>query len=266
MNEIRNIEAARVWGRAGADYDFISFGLSDGLTHAVQALWPCPGERILDVATGTGRTARMVAEQGARVTGVDFAAGLLDAARDLSAHLADRLDLQEGDAEALPFADAAFDGVISTYGVMFAFDQARAAAELARVTRAGGRLVLMTWYDEPEEYIPAFFAMVGRYSQTPPPGPSPMNWGNPEWICATLAGAFEIDCEPVTTTLYAPDAETLWDKYRKGFGPMQMAIDALDPAGVSAFRRDFRALHARFDTGNGLRIDRKALMVRGIRR
>lgn len=265
MNEIRNIDAARAWGRAGADYDFISFGLSDGLAHAVQALWPRPGEHILDVATGTGRTARLVAEQGARVTGVDFAEGLLDAARAMSAHLADRLDLQEGDAEALPFPDAAFDGVISTYGVMFAFDQARAAAELARVVRPGGRMVLMTWFDDPDDYIPAFFAMVGRHSDAPPPPASPMNWGDPDWIGATFARDFVIDCEPVTTTLYAPDADALWDKYRKGFGPMDMAIGALTPAEVAAFRDEFRALHAPYDTGNGLRVDRKALMVRGVR-
>lgn len=266
MTEPHNQAAARAWGSAGADYEFISFGLSDGLSHAVQALWPVPGEHILDIATGTGRTARLVAEQGARVTGADIADGLLSAAREFGAHLAPRLDFTHADAEALPFADAAFDGVISTYGVIFAGRPARAAAEIARVTRPGGRLVLLTWADDPADYIPAFFAMVGRYSAAPPPEHSPMLWGDPGWIGDTFGDAFHITCRETCTTLFAPDADTLWRKYRKGFGPMEMAIRALPEAETAAFQADFRALHAPYETARGLCIPRKALLVEGTRR
>jgi ubiquinone/menaquinone biosynthesis C-methylase UbiE len=101
------------------------------------------GEHILDVATGTG--CRNVARSGAMVTGVDIAPELLAAAADLSRHIRPPIEFLLGDAEKLPFDDSAFDGVISTFGVMFAIDQAAAAAELGRVCRSGGRLVLATW-------------------------------------------------------------------------------------------------------------------------
>ncbi|KPP84082.1 MAG: Methyltransferase domain [Rhodobacteraceae bacterium HLUCCA08] len=265
MTQTRDNAAAEAWGRAGAHCDFISFGLNDGLGYAVQALWPRPGEHILDLATGTGRTARLVAELGATVTAADFAEGLLAPARAMSAHL-DNLTLVQADAQALPFDDAAFDGVISTYGVMFAADQARAASELARVTRPGGRMVLLTWFDDPKEYIPGFFAMVGRYSDAPAPQAAPMNRGDADWIDRIFGDWFALDCAPVNTRLYAPDADTLWDKYRKGFGPMGAAISSLDADAVDSFLADFRALHAPCLTGTGLCIDRKALLVRGTRR
>ncbi|PWE32444.1 methyltransferase type 11 [Maritimibacter sp. 55A14] len=266
MIESHNIDAARAWGHAGANYDFISFGLNDGLSHAVQCLWPLPGEHILDVATGTGRTARLVAEQGADVTGIDIAEGLLEPARAMSAHLAPRVAFRQADAEALPFDDAQFDGAISTYGVMFAGKPDRAAAELARVIKPGGRMVLTTWYDDPEDYIPAFFAMVGKYADAPPPEVSPMVWGNADWLTRTFGADFDLDLSERITTLYAPDADTLWQKYRKGFGPMDLAASELDPDRLAAFQQDFRDLHAPYATGRGLKIDRKAMLVQGIRK
>jgi SAM-dependent methyltransferase len=266
MVQDHNAAAATAWGHAGAAYDFISFGLSDGLSHAVQALWPRPGERIVDVATGTGWTARLAALQGARVTGIDIADDLLDAATRLSAHLAPKLDFAHADAEAMPFADGAFDGAVSTYGVIFAGRPEAAAAELARVIRPGGRMVLLTWADDPGGYIPAFFSLVGGYADGPPPESSPFLWGDPDWIGATFSNDFDITCSGHVTTLFAPDADTLWEKYRKGFGPMDLVASALPPDRLSAMRQDFADLHAPYDTGHGLRIDRKALLVRGVRR
>jgi SAM-dependent methyltransferase len=264
MTQPHNLAAAEAWGHAGAGYDFISFGLSDGLSHAVQRLWPKPGEKILDVATGTGWTARLVAQQGASVTAIDIADGLLEAACELSSHLP--ITYRHADAELLPFENGGFDGVISTYGVMFAGDQQAAAWELARVVRPGGRMVLTTWFADPESYIPAFFAMVGRYSGAPAPQQSPMNWGNRDWIEDTFGETFDIRAEKVTTTLYAPDADTLWIKYINGFGPMNLTADALDAAQLEAFRQEFRDLHAPYDTGHGLKIDRDALLVSGVRK
>src|SRR5262245_2540736 len=112
--------AAEIWGQGGAAYDIISFGLSDALAHATQRLNPKPGHSVLDIGTGTGWTARNVARLGARVTATDIAAPLLEAARDLSGPLADRITFRQADAESLPFGDAEFDGVISTFGVIFA--------------------------------------------------------------------------------------------------------------------------------------------------
>jgi SAM-dependent methyltransferase len=266
MVQEHNAAAAAAWGHAGANYDFISFGLSDGLSYAVQALWPVQGERILDIATGTGWTARLAAGLGAEVVGIDIADALLQSAVALSTHLAPSLSFRHADAEELPFDDGAFDGVISTYGVIFAGRPDIAASELARVTKKGGRMVLLTWYDDSDGYIAQFFAMVGHYADRPGPDISPFVWGDPDWISATFSDSFDITTEKLTTTLFAPDSETLWHKYRKGFGPMDLAASTLSLDRLTAFQQDFHDLHARHHTGRGLRIERKALLVRGRKR
>ena len=137
-----------MWGRGGRAYDEVSFAISDVLAHAAQRLNARAGERILDVATGTGWSARNAARGGAKVTGVDISPELIAAAADLSAHVRPPIEFRLADAEQLPFNDGVFDGVISTFGVMFAVNQAAAAAQLGRVCRSGGRLTLATWAPE----------------------------------------------------------------------------------------------------------------------
>jgi SAM-dependent methyltransferase len=130
--------AAAMWGQGGKDYDEVSFAISDALAHAAQRLNARAGERILDIATGTGWSARNVARGGAVVTGADISPELLAAARDLSGHMRPPIEFHLADAEQLPFDDAAFDGVISTFGVIFAINQessssrARACVPLRR--------------------------------------------------------------------------------------------------------------------------------------
>jgi len=152
--------AATMWGKGGRDYDHVSFAVSEALAHAAQRLNAREGEHILDIATGTGWSARNAARRGAVVTGVDIAPQLLAAAADLSAHTWPPIEFRLGDAEKLPFDDGAFDGVISTFGVMFAANQAEAAAELARVCRSGGRLVLATW--APDGAVAKFFGVIAQ--------------------------------------------------------------------------------------------------------
>ena len=113
--------AATMWGRGGKHYDDVSYAISDALAHAAQRLNARAGERILNIATGTGWSARNVARTGAAVTGVDISEELLAAARELSAHVRPPIDFRQADAERLPFGDGAFDGVTSTFGIMFAF-------------------------------------------------------------------------------------------------------------------------------------------------
>src|SRR5262249_15630830 len=136
-----NEKAAAVWASGGRDYDRISETTADVIEHVVLRLRPRSGERFLDVATGTGWAARRVTERGARVVGVDIGAGLIAAARTLSPGI----EFEIGDAETLAFADASFDGVVSTFGIMFAARAEDAARELARVCRRGGRLGLVAW-------------------------------------------------------------------------------------------------------------------------
>ena len=113
-----NARPAAVWSSGGDAYEQISRGISDSIEHCVLRLSPQPGERILDLSTGTGWTSRLVARRGATVVGVDIADGLLEVARARAEGLP--ITYQVGDAEALPFEDGAFDAVVSTYGVMFA--------------------------------------------------------------------------------------------------------------------------------------------------
>ena len=137
-----NVKAAALWGSGGRAYDRISRSVASGIDHAVERLNPARGERILDVATGTGLTSRTVARLGAQVIGVDIADPLLDAAREIAKEQTLAIEYRRGDAEELPFNDGEFDAVISTFGVMYASDQQRAASELARVCRRGGRVAV----------------------------------------------------------------------------------------------------------------------------
>ena len=258
--------AARMWGLPGTAYDRISFGLSDAISHAVQLLWPRLGERVLDIGTGTGWAARLAARRGARVTGVDIAPGMLSAAERLSRGIEPLPEFIRASAEALPFEDASFDGVISTYGVIFAENPSAAIGEMARVLRPGGRLALATWADEPEGYIARFFALIARWSDAPPPPASPFDWGRPDWLARAMAGRFEIGCREQTTLLYAPDTATVWEEYVNGFGPVATTHAALPESRRAGFRADFEGLHQPYETSIGLVIPRSALLVRGIRR
>lgn len=256
---------ARMWGEPGRFYDGISFGLSDTISHTVQALWPRPGERILDIGTGTGWGARLAAWRGAVVTGVDIAPGMLDAAESLSAGLDPRPTFQRGAAESLPFDDESFDGVLSTYGVIFSGEPVRAVAEMARVLRRDGRLALATWADDPEGYIAGFFGLVGAWSDAPPPPASPFDWGRPDWLLETLGAFFEIEVRKQVTTLYAPDVATVWEEYVRGFGPVAATYAMLPPDRCEAFRAAFEDFHRPYETALGLTIPRLALVVRGMR-
>src|SRR2546423_11309032 len=127
-----NLKAQSVWNSPGGRYDDISRSIADAIEHAVERLQPRSGERILDLATGTGWGSRILAQRfpGANVTGVDIADQMLDHARAAAKQQNLNIDYQHADAEKLPFADAAFDGVVSTFGVMFVGKSEAAAAEL----------------------------------------------------------------------------------------------------------------------------------------
>jgi SAM-dependent methyltransferase len=256
--------AATLWGRGGVQYDNVSYAISDALAHAAQRLDARPGERILDVATGTGWTARNVARTGALVTGVDIATELLEAARALSAYVTPPITFVQGDAEALPFEDGEFDGVISTFGVMFAANQEQAAAELARVCKPGGRLVIAAWV--PGGAVDEFFGVIGKHSDAPPPLASPMNWGDRQEIARLLGDAFELEFENGTNIAYHEDADAIWDWYGDGFGPIRHVMDSLDAAGRAALKADVDAYHAHYAGPIGLKVDRDYLVIRGRRR
>lgn len=262
-----NRPAAAMWGAGGRHYDEVSFAISDALAHAAQRLAPKPGANVLDIATGTGWTARNVARLGGVVTAVDIAEELLAAAQDLSVAAEPPVTYRQADAENLPFADAGFDAVISTFGVMFAPDQKRAADEMARVCRPGGRLVLATWAKTGA--VAKFFGIIASHSGSPPdtePESSPLDWGDPDHVSDLLGDAFELTFETGLNRAYHEDEEAIWQWYLRGFGPLKMLHDSLDSDARKALKADIDQYHANYRVDAGLRVDRDYLIVIGRRR
>ena len=261
-----NEKAAAMWSSGGRAYDEVSRFIAEGIEHCIIRLAPKPGERVLDIATGTGWTSRRVAEHGAKVTGIDIAEGMLAAAREIAGEKGFEIDYRLADAEALPFSDGEFDAVISTCGVMFAGNREAAAGELARVCRKGGRLALMTW--TPESNAVEMRKVLAPYMPSPPspPPPSPFDWGRPGWLKETLGGAFEFRFE--TGTLYhrIPDGESGFELLATGFGPVKVLVESLDDEQRATAKADLVAFFERYREGIGVAIPYDYLIAVGTRR
>ena len=216
------------------------------------------------MATGTGWTARLLSSRGATVTGVDIGAGVIEAAKAL----APDIDFRLADAEALPFEDASFDAVTSTFGVMFVARPEIAAREMARVCKRGGRLGLVTWV--PEGTVTGIFQTMRPYNYMPSPPenppPSPFEWGRPERISELLGDAFELRFEPGTTTLRMPNGEAVWELFVNGYGPTKALAASIDPERREQLKRDFIAFHERYRNDIGIAMPRDYLVTIGYRR
>ena len=146
-----------------------------------------PGMDVLDVACGTGNASVPAAKAGARVTGLDFAPALLEIARERASDAMVEIDFVEGDAQELPFEDASFDRVLSTFGHMFAPDHARTAAEMKRVLRPGGTIAFACW--TPEGAIARQFRTIAELVPPPPGTQPPALWGTEEHVTELLGEA-----------------------------------------------------------------------------
>jgi SAM-dependent methyltransferase len=259
-----NEKAAATWGSGGEAYDRISESIADSIEHMLNRLDVRPGERALDLATGTGWTARRLAQKGATVVGLDIGAGVIEAARRLARQANLEMELAVGDAEQTGLPDAAFDVVTSTCGVMFASRPEAVARELARLCRPGGRIGLTTW--PPGGAIAGLFGVM-RPFMPPPPSPappSPFDWGRPERVSELLGADFELRFETGTTVLRMPSAERVWEAFSTGYGPTRMLLQASDRK--EELRRDFIAFHEAHRTDLGIAMPRDYLVVVGTRR
>jgi SAM-dependent methyltransferase len=267
MKEIQahNEKSAATWGSAGRQYDRISETIADSIEHCVLRLAPKPGERILDVATGTGWTARRVAARRASVVGIDLGAELIAAAKALADDTRLALDFRVGDAERLPFEDASFDAVISTCGVMFASNPEAVAAELARVCKKGGRLGLTTW--PPDGTIARMFKVMKPYLPAPasPAPPSPFEWGIAKRVEELLGSAFELGFETGTSTLRDVDGLAIWELFSTSYGPTKTLAASLDATRRESLKREFAAFHDEFRTELGIAMPRDYLVTLGVR-
>ena len=204
------------------------------------------GQRVLDVAAGNGNVSLAAARRFCDVMATDYVPALLDRARERAA--AERLPIafREADAEALPFADESFDVVVSTFGVMFTADHDRAAAELVRVTRRGGKIGLANW--TPEGFIGQLFKTIGKHLAPPPGAKSPALWGSR----ARIAEMFEPHASSVSTAqrsfVFRYRSPQHWlDVFRTFYGPVLKTFAALDAASQSALERDLFALIGQFN-------------------
>ncbi len=204
------------------------------------------GQTVLDVAAGNGNASLAAARRWCDVTSTDYVGTLLDRGRERAA--ADRLDItfREADAEALPFADGRFDAVISTFGVMFTPDQERAAAELLRVCRQGGKIGLANW--TPDGFIGHVFKTIGRHVAPVAGLRSPALWGTEERL-TELFGSAEASIQTTRRDfVFRYRSPRHWlEVFRTYYGPALKAFAALAPQAQPALEQDLLALVEQFN-------------------
>jgi SAM-dependent methyltransferase len=226
-----------VW--ASGDYAAIGVTLQIVGEQLCEALDLHAGAKVLDVAAGNGNATLAAAHRFARVTSTDYVADLLRHGQARAA--AERLDIafQEADAEALPFPDASFDAAVSTFGVMFTPNQEKAAAELVRVVRKGGKVGLANW--TPEGFIGQLLKLISGYLPPPAGARAPTLWGTEGRLRELFPGQ-EIATARRNFIFRYASARHWLEVFRACYGPMNRAFAALDPAKQAALEADILRL------------------------
>lgn len=231
---------------ASGDYAVVGTTLQIVGERLCEAVDLCAGERALDVAAGNGNATLAAARRFAWVTSTDYVEALLERGRERA--VAERLpvDFQAADAEALPFVDGSFDVVLSTFGVMFAPDQPRAAAELTRVVRAGGRIGLANW--TPDGFIGQLFKTIGRHVPPPAGLASPALWGTEARLRELFPECRVQVAKQIFNFRYESPSHWL-QVFKTYYGPTNRALAGLDAAGQAALEADILALLERLNRG-----------------
>jgi 2-polyprenyl-3-methyl-5-hydroxy-6-metoxy-1,4-benzoquinol methylase len=219
---------------------------------------PRAGQRVLDVACGTGVVAVTAARLGARVTGLDLTPELLERARENARIAGVDIEWHQGDVEQLPFADSTYDMVLSQFGHIFAPRPHVAIAEMLRVLQPGGTIAFSTW--PPELCIGRLFALSGRYLPPPPPGVVPPHlWGDPNVVRERLGDAVkDLRFDRATMRVPALSLQHNRTAMEKTAGPILKLVGSLtasDPARLETFRREFEATVADYFEDNVVRQD-----------
>jgi len=227
------------WG--SGDYGRIGVTLQITGEALCEAMDIRSGQSVLDVAAGNGNASLAAARRFCKVVSTDYVASLLDQSRNRTAAEKLAIDYQEADAEALPFAAASFDNVVSTFGVMFAPNQGKAAAELIRVCKKGGKIGLANW--TPDGFIGQLFKVVGRHVPPPQAVGSPAAWGTQAFLkehFGSHVSRIDVTLRQFNFRYHSP--EHWLDVFSTYYGPTLKAFAALDEAGGASLRRDLERL------------------------
>lgn len=204
------------------------------------------GWKVLDVATGSGNTALAAARRWCDVTGIDFVPALLERGRERAAGERLPITFQEGDAEAIPFEAGAFDAVLSTFGVMFAPDQEKAAGKLLRVCRPGGKIGLASW--TPDSFIAETQRVSAPYAPPPPGVSSPLLWGTEERVRELLGRGTTSLQVTRRSFVFRFRSEQHWMEINLRYlGPAKHLYESLDPSQREALAQDMREVVRRFN-------------------
>jgi ubiquinone/menaquinone biosynthesis C-methylase UbiE len=207
------------------------------------------GWRVLDVAAGNGNAALAAARRNCEVTALDYVDDLLERARRRAEADGLRVETRVADAEDMPFADGSFDAALSTFGVMFTPNPDRAAAELLRVCRPGGKIGLANW--TPDGFVGRMFKVIGGHVPPPAGVPSPMAWGTEERLRSLFAAAADVAAVRRQFVFRYRSAKDFFDTFRSYYGPMNRAWESLDGEGRDSLEKQIVALAEEGDTGTG---------------
>jgi ubiquinone/menaquinone biosynthesis C-methylase UbiE len=244
-----DLAALKVRQRAAwssGDYALIGTTLQIVGEELCEALDMRAGQKVLDVAAGNGNVALAAARRWCDVTATDYVPDLLARGRERAAGERLEIEFREADAEALPFPDRSFDAVVSTFGVMFTPDQDRAAAEMIRVCKRGGKIGLANW--TPEGFIGQVFKTIGKHLAPPPGARSPALWGTR----ARIAELFEPHAASLKSAqrnfVFRYRSPEHWlNVFKAYYGPLLKTFAALEGAAQAALERDLMALIDQFN-------------------
>ena len=244
--DLKAIKTRQQGAWSSGDYAVIGTTLQIVGESLCEALDLRSGQSVLDVAAGNGNIALAAARRWCEVTATDYVSALLERAAERAN--AERLNLtfREADAEALPFADGRFDAVVSTFGVMFTPDQERAAAELLRVCRSGGKIGLANW--TPEGFIGQVFKTIGRYVTPPAGARSPALWGTAARLTELFGSQALTIQAPRRNFVFRYRSPEHWlEIFRTYYGPVLKTFAALEPLAQVSLERELIDLVRQFN-------------------
>lgn len=248
-NRALDLEALKAKQQAAwssGDYAVIGTTLQIVGEHLAESIDLRAGQTVLDIAAGNGNATLAAARRWCEVTCTDYVESLLAGARRRAEAEGLQVRFQIADAEHLPFADASFDVVVSTFGAMFSPDQDRTAAEMLRVTRPRGRIGLANW--TPESFIGQIFKTIGKHLPPPPGVRSPAIWGTQGWLHSAFGDrATAIVAKPRHFAFRYRSAQHFLHVFRTYYGPVLKAFEALKQEGRTELAEDILQLVNRFN-------------------